>query len=79
MSKGLNHSQIDDFFKDEENVDLKNNYMGTYSIDSITKYIIFMKQLKKEILNTHSQYLIQIDKINLAFIGGAFWILISKK
>ena len=41
MSKGLSNFQIDDFFKDEENDDLKNNYMGTYSIDSISKYINF--------------------------------------
>ena len=42
MSKGLCNFQIDNFFKKEkENEDLKNNYMGTYSIDSITKYINF--------------------------------------
>ena len=29
------------FFKDEENEDLKKKYMGTYSIGSITKYITF--------------------------------------
>ena len=29
MSKGLSNYQIDDFFKDEENEDLKKNYMGT--------------------------------------------------
>ena len=40
MSKGLSNFQIDNFFKEEEeNEDLKNNYMGTYSIDSITKNI----------------------------------------
>ena len=39
MNKGLSNFQTDDFFKDEENEELKNNYMGTYSIDSITKYI----------------------------------------
>ena len=41
MSKGLSNFQIDDFFKDEENEELKKNSMGTYSIDSITKYINF--------------------------------------
>ena len=41
MNKGLSNFQIDDFCKDEENDDLKNNYMGTYSIDSISKYINF--------------------------------------
>ena len=37
MSKGISNFQIDDFFRDEENEDLKENYMGTYSIDSITR------------------------------------------
>ena len=41
MSKGLSNFQIDDFFKDEENDELRKNYIGTYSIDSITKYINF--------------------------------------
>ena len=40
MSKGLINFQIDNIFKEEEeNEDLKNNYMGTYSIDSIMKNI----------------------------------------
>ena len=47
MSKGLSNFQIDDFYKDEENDDLKNNYMGTYSIDSISKYINFYEIIKK--------------------------------
>ena len=46
MSKGLNNYQIDKFFK-EENDDLKRNYMGTFSIDSITKYINFYEIIKK--------------------------------
>ena len=37
MNKGLSNFQIDKFFKNEENEDLKENYMGTYSIDSITR------------------------------------------
>ena len=47
MSKGLSNFQIDDFFKDEENKELKKNYMGTYSIDSITKYINFYEIIKR--------------------------------
>ena len=43
MSKGLSNYQIDDFFKDEENEDFKENYMGTYWIDSITRYVIFFQ------------------------------------
>ena len=37
MNNGLSNFQFDDFFKNEENEDLKKNYMGTYSIDSRTK------------------------------------------
>ena len=47
MDKGLSNFQIDEFFKDEENEDLKENYMGTYSIDSITKYINFYEIIKR--------------------------------
>ena len=47
MSKRLSNFQIDDFFKGEENEDLNNNYMETYSIDSITKYISFYEIIKK--------------------------------
>ena len=47
MSKGLSNYQIDDFFKDEENEDFKKHYMGTYSIDSITKYINVYKIIKR--------------------------------
>ena len=47
MSKRLSNFQIDDFFKEEKNQDWKNNYMGTYSIDSITKYINFYEIIKK--------------------------------
>ena len=47
MSKGLSNFQIDDFFQDEENEEFKKNYMGTYSIDSITKYINFYEIIKR--------------------------------
>ena len=47
MSKGLSNYQIDDFCKEEENEDFKKNYMGTYSIDSITKYINFYEIIKR--------------------------------
>ena len=46
MKKGMSNFQTDDFFKDEENEDLKKKFMGTYSIDSITKYINFYEIIK---------------------------------
>ena len=42
MSKGISNLEIENFFENEENQDLKNNYMGVYSIDSITRYINFL-------------------------------------
>ena len=44
--------------------------MGTYSIDSITKYINFYEIIKKEMGNIHLQYLTQIKKMNQVFTGG---------
>ena len=46
MSKGISNFQIDKVFK-EQNEELQKNYMGTYSIDSITKYIGFYSIIKK--------------------------------
>ena len=41
ISKGISNFEINKFFENEENKDLKNNYMGVYSIDSIIRYINF--------------------------------------
>ena len=62
MNKGISNFQIDDFFKNEKNEHLKQNYMGTYSIGSVTKYIIFYELLKEEVVNTHLQYLTETKK-----------------
>ena len=51
MSKGISNFQIGKFFK-EENEELQKNYMGTFSIDSVTKYIDFYSIIKKEMHNT---------------------------
>ena len=41
MNKGISNFQIDKFLKEEDNKELKENYKGTFSIDSVTKYIDF--------------------------------------
>ena len=69
MSKGLSNYQIDYFFKDEENEDFKKNYMGAYSIDSITRYKNFYEIIKRKMQNIHLRYLILTKKMNLAFTG----------
>ena len=47
MSKGLSNFEIEDFLKQDNNEEFKKNYMGTYSIDSITKYINFYEIIKQ--------------------------------
>ena len=39
MSKGITNLENDKFFENKQNQDIKNNYMGIYLMDSITKYI----------------------------------------
>ena len=47
MDKGPSNFQIDELFKNEENEDFNKNSMGTYSIDSITRYINFYETIKR--------------------------------
>ena len=47
MVKGITDLEINKFFENEENQDIKNNYMGVYSMDSITRYITFYKIMRK--------------------------------
>ena len=47
MSQGISNFEINKFFENEENQDLKNSYMGVYSFDSITRYIKFYEIIKK--------------------------------
>ena len=73
MGDGISNIQIENFFQKEENEDLKNNFVGVFSIDRITKHIKFhelVKEKKKE--NTHLQYLIQTLIINQDCTGGVF-------
>ena len=37
MNKGITNIEINNFFENEENQDIKNNNMGVHSVDSITK------------------------------------------
>ena len=47
MSKGISNFEINNFFENEENQDLKSNYEAVYSIDSITRYINSYEIIKK--------------------------------
>ena len=58
MNKGISNFQVDKFFKEESNEELKKIYiyMGTFSIDSVTKYIDFYSIIK----NRNAKYLFAI-------------------
>ena len=69
MSKGLSNFQIDDFFKDEENGELKKIFMGTYSVDSITKYINFYEIIKRR----NAKYLFAVFNTDKENEPGVHW------
>ena len=79
MDKGITDLEFNKFFENEENHDIKNNYVGAYSMDSITRYINFYEIIKKEMENIHLQFLILINTINQALIGGVLWIFNRQK
>ena len=45
---GITNIEIQKFFKNEMNDDLKRTFMGVYSSDSITKYINFYNMIKEK-------------------------------
>ena len=79
MDKGVSNIEIEKFFHNEQNEDLRKNYMGVYSMDSVTKYINFYEIIKKEKVNNHLQYLIQKEILKQECIGGVLWIFTQKK
>ena len=73
MGDGINNIQIQNFFQKDENEDLKNNFVGVFSMDYILRFIKYhelIKEKKKE--NIHLQYSRQILIINQERIGGVF-------
>ena len=80
MDKGISNIEIEKFFHNEQNEDLRKNYMGVYSMDSITKYINFYEIIKrKQMVNIHLQSLIQKDILKQECIGGVLWIFTRPK
>ena len=69
MNKGLSNFWIDDFFSNEQNEDLKNNYMGTYSTNLITKYINFYEIIKRR----NAKYLFAIFNTDKENEPGVPW------
>ena len=48
MGDGINNIQIENFFQKEENEDLKNNFVGVFSMDYITRYIKFHELVREK-------------------------------
>ena len=48
MGDGISNTQIQNFFENEENTDLKNNFVGVFSMDFVTKYIKFHELIKEQ-------------------------------
>ena len=48
MGDGISNIHIEKFFKAEENEDIKNNFMGVFSMDHITKFIKFNELIKEK-------------------------------
>ena len=48
MDKGISYIEIEKFFHNERNEDLRKNYVGVCSMDSVTKYINFYEIIKKK-------------------------------
>ena len=46
LDKRITNLEINKYFENEENQDIKNNYKGVYSIGSITRYINFYEIIK---------------------------------
>ena len=45
---GISNVDIENFFENEKNDDLKKNFMAVYSSNSITKYIYFYEIIKEK-------------------------------
>ena len=69
MNKGISNFQIDKFFKEENNEELKRNYMGTFSIDSVMKYIDFYSIIK----NRNAKYPFAIFNTDKENEPGTHW------
>ena len=46
MGDGITNIQIENFFEKEENEDIRDNYVGVFSMDYITKFIKFHELIK---------------------------------
>ena len=65
----ITNIEIEKFFDDETNEDLKRNLMGVYSVDSITNYINFYNIIKEK----RAKYPFAIFNTNRENKPGTHW------
>ena len=70
MGDGISNTQIQNFFDNEENEDLKNNFVGVFSMDYVTKYIKFHELIKEQ---RQSKYPFAIFNTDLHNKAGTHW------
>ena len=70
MGDGISNTQIQNFFENEENEDLKNNFVGVFSMDYVTKYIKFHELIKEQKKSKYPFAIFNTDPHNKA---GTHW------
>ena len=70
MGDGISNTQIRNFFQNEENEDIKNNFVGVFSMDYVTKFIKFHELIKE---NKKSKYPFAIFNTDLHNKPGSHW------
>ena len=70
MGEGISNTQIQNFFEKEQNEDIKNNYMGVFSMDFVTKYIKFHELIKEK---NGGKYLFAIFNTDVHNKPGTHW------
>ena len=70
MGEGISNTQIQNFFEKEQNEDIRNNYMGVFSMDFVTKYIKFHELIKEK---NGGKYLFAIFNTDTHNKPGTHW------
>ena len=70
MGDGISNTQIQNFFQKEENEDIKNNFVGVFSMDYVTKYIKFHELIKEQRKSKYPFAIFNTDPHNKA---GTHW------
>ena len=67
MSKGISNTEIEKLFKEINNDDLNENFLGVYPPDKINKFIMFEKMIPGK------KYPFLVLNTNRSGLGGMHW------